>query len=205
MEEIANTVTHGIGALFATSGVIVLVVMASLHGTVRDVVGCSIYGATLVLLYMASTIYHSLTADRWKPIFHLIDQICIYLLIAGTYTPFLLTALRGGWGWTLLSLIWALALTGIVFRILWGNRHPMITTGIYVVMGWLAVVAIKPFFEAIPLGGLFLILAGGLFYTGGLVFFMLDCRVRYFHTIWHLCVLGGSFCHFFAVMFYVLP
>lgn len=204
-EELANSLTHGLGLLISIAGLTVLVVFAALRGDAWHITSFSIYGGSLVLLYMSSTLYHSFPVGDRKRFLRLVDHACIYLLIAGTYTPFTLTLLRGPLGWTLFGLIWGLAVSGIVFKIFLAHRYPVVSTVAYVLMGWVAVIAIKPLIEAMPLGGILWMVAGGVAYTGGVTFYVLDGRYPFFHTIWHLCVMIGSLCHFFAVLFYVLP
>jgi hemolysin III len=203
-EEIANSITHGIGAGLSIAGLVVLVVFASLNGDAWRIVSFSIYGACLTILYTASTLYHSFSSKKVKSFFQIIDHASIYLLIAGTYTPFTLVLLRGGWGWSLFGIIWGLTAFGIVFKIFFINRFNILSTAIYLLMGWLIVVAFQPAIENIPLGGLYWLLAGGISYSLGVIFFLWE-KLRYSHAIWHLFVLGGSTCHFFAMLFYVLP
>jgi hemolysin III len=200
-EEIANSVSHGLGLLLAIVALPVLVVSAMRAGNVRFVIGVSVFGMTMVLLYLASTLYHSLTHEAAKQLFRIIDHTAIFLLIAGTYTPFALGVLRGPWGWSLLAIIWTLAIAGITLKMITRTRHSRISIALYVVMGWLAVVAIKPILTLVPLPGILLILAGGIAYTGGLAFFAAH-RLRYNHFIWHLFVIAGTICHFFAVLWY---
>ena len=203
-EEIANSVTHGVGLALSVAGLAILVVLASLRGSAWHIVACSVYGATLVALYAASTVYHSVRKPRAKRILQVFDHSAIYLLIAGTYTPFALVNLRGVWGWTLLGLVWTLAVGGILFKIFAGIRFPILSTLVYILMGWLAVIAIRPILMHIPLGGIAWLFAGGLAYTFGVVFYA-SKRVPYHHAIWHVFVLSGSICHYFAVVLYVLP
>jgi hemolysin III len=203
-EETINAVTHGLGALLGLLGLTVLVVMAVLHGNVWHVVSCSIYGATLVLLFTSSTLYHSFRHERVKHAFRIVDHASIYLLIAGTYTPFLLVNLRGRWGWSLFGVIWGLALAGIVFQVFFVRRFRLAQTLIYLAMGWLVVVAFKPLMARVPRPGLLWLMAGGLCYTVGAIFYLWK-KLPYHHAIWHLFVLGGSICHYFAILFYVLP
>jgi hemolysin III len=198
-EEIANAITHGIGALLAVAALVVLVVMAAIHGTVWHVVSFSIFGTTLVLLYFASTLYHSLTHVRAKSLFHKFDHISIYLLIAGTYTPFCLTALRGWIGWTVLGVVWTCAVLGAVVKAISVGTRVRLSTILYVLMGWVILLAIKPLYQAITLNGFILLMAGGVSYTIGTIFFLRD-QVKYNHSVWHLFVLGGSVLHFFAVL-----
>jgi hemolysin III len=203
-EETVNALTHGLGALLSLGGLVVLVVMASLHGDAWHIVSCSIYGFTLVLLFSSSTLYHSFRSQRVKHIFRIIDHASIYLLIAGTYTPFVLVNLRGRWGWSLFGVIWGLALAGIVFQIFFVSRFRLVQTMIYLAMGWMVVIAIKPLFMHVPRLGLLWLLFGGLCYTVGAVFYLWK-KLPYHHAVWHLFVLGGSVCHYFAILFYVLP
>jgi hemolysin III len=204
IEELVNSLTHGTGALLSAAGLIVLVVPACLHGTTLQIVSCSIYGTTLLLLYTASTLYHTVRSPRLKHIFKVIDHSCIYLLIAGTYTPFTLVTLQGSLGWTLFGLIWALAAAGIVFQIFFVYRFKILATIAYVLMGWVALIAIKPLLEALPAGGFAWLLAGGIVYTSGALFYLIK-KLPYNHAIWHLFVLGGSACHYVAVLLYVVP
>jgi hemolysin III len=204
VEEIANSITHGVGLVLSLAGFAALVILAFARGSRWHIVGCLVYGATLVGLYAASTLYHSFQKPRLKRIFLAADQVAIYLLIAGTYTPFMLVNLRGFWGWTLLTLVWTLAVCGIVCRIVLAERSSRLTVALYVAIAWMAIIAVKPIFATVPLGGLAWIGAGGLAYMTGLVFFAWD-RLPFNHTIWHLFVIAGSGCHYFAVMFYVLP
>lgn len=204
IEEAANSITHGIGLILSLGGLALLVFLAWSKGSTPHIVGCSIYGATLVLVYAASTLYHSVQQPQIKHYFRIFDQMAIYLVIAGTYTPFTLVNLRGFWGWSLLIAVWTLSLFGIVFKIVFVNRYKAISMSLYLVMGWLAVIAAKPIIDSIPLEGLAWILAGGLAYTFGLIFFAWE-RLPFNHTIWHLFVMIGSVCHYCAVMFFVLP
>jgi hemolysin III len=203
-EEIANSITHGIGAGLSIAALVVLVVFASLYGDVWRIVSFSIYGACLTVLYTASTLYHSFRSQKLKKYFQIMDHASIYLLIAGTYTPFTLVHLRGGWGWSLFGVIWGLAVLGVIFKMFFTNRFNLLSTIIYLLMGWLIVIAFKPAVTHIPQGGLYWLLAGGLSYTFGVIFFLWE-KLPYSHAIWHLFVLGGSICHFFAMLFYVLP
>ncbi|HKQ72153.1 MAG TPA: hemolysin III family protein [Blastocatellia bacterium] len=203
-EEIANSVTSGIGLVMSLAGFVALALVAFARGDVWHIVGCGVYGATLVALYAASTLYHSVQKPRLKRIFLAADQVAIYLLIAGTYTPFMLVNLRGMWGWTLLALVWTLSLFGISFRVIFAERRKAVTMALYLAIAWVAIIAVKPIFATVPLGGLAWIGAGGLAYMTGLVFFAWN-RLPFNHTIWHLFVIAGSGCHYFAVMFYVLP
>jgi hemolysin III len=203
-EEIANSVTHGIGVALAIAALSILVTLAGLYGDAWRVVSFSIYGATLILLYLASTLYHAFRSPRLKRFFKGLDHAAIFLLIAGTYTPFTLVTLRGPWGWTLFGLIWGFALAGIIFETLYLGRFKRLVVGFYIVMGWLVVIAIKPLLDALPVPGMVWLAAGGISYTFGVTFYSWK-RLPFNHAIWHLFVLGGSVCHFFAILFYVLP
>ncbi len=202
-EEIANSVTHGVGALASVAAIPVLVV-AALPGGARSVVGNAVFGASLLLLYLSSTLYHSLARNRAKRVFRVIDHSAIFVLIAGTYTPFTLGVLRGAWGWTLFGVVWALGVAGIALTASLGVRFPKASVAVYILMGWLIVVAIKPLVAHLPPAGLAWLVAGGVAYTGGAVFYGWR-RLRYQHTVWHLFVLAGSFCHFVAVVRYAVP
>lgn len=203
-EEIANSITHGIGAALSVAALTLLVVLATIYGDAWRVVSFSIYGSSLIILYLASTLYHSIQQPRVKRVLRIFDHAAIYLLIAGTYTPFLLVNMRGAWGWSLLAVVWGLALVGILFKAAFIGRYEVWATAAYVGMGWLVVVALKPMLAAIPVGGIIWLVAGGIVYTLGVIFYAWQ-RLPYNHAIWHLFVLGGSICHFFAVLFYVLP
>ncbi len=198
-EEIANAITHGIGAALAIAALIILIVFAAIKGNVWHVVSFSIYGSTLVLLYFASTLYHSLTNLRAKGVFHKFDHISIYLLIAGTYTPFCLTALRGWIGWTVFGVVWTCAILGTVLKSISVGKRVTMSTILYVLMGWVIIIAIKPLYNAMPYTGFVLLVAGGVSYTLGTIFFIRD-KVKYNHSVWHLFVLGGSVFHFFSVL-----
>ncbi len=203
-EELVNSLTHGLGLVLSLGGLVILVVLAALRGTPWHLVGVSVFGATLVMLYAASTIYHAVRSPRVKRLFKVLDHSAIYLLIAGTYTPFTLVNLRGPWGWTLFGLVWGLALAGILFKVFFVDQFVIVSTAVYVAMGWLVVIAIKPVVSMVPKGGLLWLVAGGLSYTIGVGFFAWR-RLAYRHAIWHLFVLGGSISHYLAVLFYVLP
>lgn len=203
-EEIAHGITHGIGTGLSIAGLILLVVMAIRYGNIYHIVSFSVYGATLVMLYLASTLYHSFQHPTLKQVFRVIDHASIFLLIAGTYTPFLLVAIKGAWGWTLLFIVWGLAILGVSFKTLFIHRFQKLSVLAYILMGWLSVVAIKEFLANIPMGGLILIGIGGVVYTVGVLFYALK-KIRYNHAIWHVFVMGGSICHYFAVLFYLAP
>jgi hemolysin III len=199
-EEIANSISHGAGLVAALIAVPVLVLRAAPRGTTA-LVGAGVFAATMLLVYVTSTIYHALARNRAKRVFRVLDHNAIYLLIAGTYTPFTLGVLRGAWGWTLFGIIWALAASGILLKSFGGLRYPRASTGLYLAMGWLALIAIRPLWNALPAWGLFWLAAGGLLYTAGVGFYA-QPRLRYAHFVWHLFVLGGTTCHFVAVLNY---
>ncbi|MFQ6033712.1 MAG: hemolysin III family protein [Candidatus Bipolaricaulia bacterium] len=203
-EEIANAVTHGIGTALSIAGTAVLVTLAALHGTVVHIVSFSIYGASLILLHLASTLYHALRPPRAKRVFRVLDHSSIYLLIAGTYTPFLLISLRGSWGITFLVVIWALAIAGIAFQSIFLGRFRRLSVAGYVLMGWLIVIAARQVWLKVPHEALLGIAIGGLLYTLGIAFYAWK-RLPYHHAIWHLFVLGGSISHYFAILLYLLP
>ena len=203
-EEIANSVIHGVGIVLGIAGLGVLTAFASLYGDAWHIVGCSVFGAALIFLYTASTLYHSIPLPRVKAVLRTLDHSAIFVLIAGTYTPFLLVNLRGPWGWSLFGVIWGLALVGIVLRIVRGRRSTLLSVGLDVGMGWAVVAAIEPMLNSVAPGGLLLLLLGGLAYTLGIVFYAWK-RLPYHHAIWHGFVLAGSISHFFAILFYVIP
>jgi hemolysin III len=203
-EAIANSVTHGIGAVLSVTGLVTLVALAAVRGGARLIVSVSVYGATLCLLYLVSTLYHAIPAPPARRVFRVLDHASIYLLIAGTYTPFTLVLLRGRWGWALFGLVWAIAVLGVVFKAFAVGRFNILSACLYVGMGWIIVIAIKPLLVVLPLSGFLWMMAGGLFYTGGVVFFAKD-RMPYFHMVWHLFVLAGSACHFVAILRYIVP
>jgi hemolysin III len=203
-EEVANSLTHGIGLVASIAGLIAMLVAAVSRGDPWVIVACAVYGATLVLLYLTSTLYHALARTRARGVFRRLDHAAIYLLIAGTYTPFTLVFLRGPWGWTLFGVSWGLAVLGITLKAVFGPRWPILSTLVYVLMGWLVLAAVGPVLRHVPGGAIVWLAAGGLCYTAGVVCFALDRRVRYAHAIWHLFVLGGSVCHYVAVMGYVV-
>lgn len=200
-DEIANSVTHGVGLLLSLIGLPVLILATTARGDVMNVVGASVFGGTLVALYAASTMYHAAPPTRVKNVLRKLDHVAIFLLIAGTYTPFTFGVLRGAWGWTLFGIVWTLAACGIFCKVLLGTRFQNASTVFYLAMGWLIVVAARPMMLHMESAGLWLIAAGGLCYTGGVVFFVRDHR-RYHHAVWHLFVMGGSACHFVAVLRY---
>jgi hemolysin III len=203
-EEIANSVTHGVGIVLSVAGLAVLTAFASVFGTAWHIASCAIYGVTQILLYTASTLYHSIPLPRAKAVLRFLDHAAIFLLIAGTYTPFALVNLGGPLGWAIFGVVWGLAVTGIALQAILIRHKSILTVLPYVAMGWLAVFAIKPMLESIAPGGLALLLAGGLCYTLGCAFYIWR-RLPYHHAIWHVFVMAGSALHFFAVFFYVIP
>ena len=204
IEELANGITHGIGLALSVVGLIALIVLSVMRGNGWHIAGCTTFGVTLVLLYTASTLYHTFHNPRLKRILKVLDHTAIYLLIAGTYTPFTLVNLRGFWGWTLFSLVWGLSVFGILWKLFHVEKFHIVSTLVYIAMGWLVLIAIKPVMSAVPLSGLVWLVAGGLFYTIGVLFFAIK-RIPYNHAIWHVFVMAGSICHYFAVTFSVLP
>jgi len=200
-EEIANSVSHGLGLLASLAAFPVLVIVAHQRGDVTGIVGASVFATTMVLLYLTSTLFHALPGCRAKRVFQILDHSAIYLLIAGTYTPFTLGVLRGAWGWTLFGLVWGLAVVGTVLKALGGVRYTTVSTWVYLAMGWLILIAADTAWALVPKWGLFWLLAGGIAYTAGAVFFMVE-RIRYFHFVWHLFVVAGTACHFIAVLWY---
>jgi len=201
-EELANSVSHGIGLLAALVVIPALIVEAARHGDGGYVAGTILFATTIVLLYLASTLYHALPVGKAKRVFRIIEHSAIFLLIAGTYTPFTLGVLRGAWGWTLFGIVWSLALAGVILKAVGRASHPILSTGLYLLMGWVIVIAIDPLVTRVPTPGLLWLLAGGLFYTVGVVFFATDWRLRYGHLIWHLFVMAGTACHYIAVLGY---
>ena len=203
-EDIANSITHGIGFLLSVIGLWLLIAVSRTHGDPWHIFSCILYGTTLICLFTASTLYHSIHPSKSKPLLRTLDHSTIFLLIAGTYTPFTLVTLRGPWGWSIFSIIWALAVFGIIFQKAMLRKGPMVSVGFYLLMGWVVVAAVKPMLSQVAPGGLVLLLLGGLSYTIGVVFYAWK-RMPYNHAVWHLFVLAGSACHFFAVLFYVIP
>lgn len=199
-EELANSVSHGFGLLAAAVAAPFLVVAAVEHGDTAFIVGASVFAATTLLLYLTSTLYHALPVGTAKRVFRVIEHSAIYLLIAGTYTPFTLGALRGAWGWTLFGLVWGMALAGVLLKVFDRLSHPLVSTGLYLAMGWLIVIAADPLYARVPAAGLLWLVAGGLAYTVGVAFFMTDARLRYGHFVWHLFVMAGTSCHYVAVL-----
>jgi len=203
-EETANSITHGLGILLSIAALTILTTFAVKLGNFWHIISCSIYGTTLILLYTSSTLYHSVQEPRKKQICRILDHSAIFILIAGTYTPFTLVNLRGPWGWSLFGLIWGLAILGIIVSTVSRCRCKAVSLILYVGMGWAIIVATKPLLDSVQTGGLAFLLTGGLFYTSGLAFYAWK-RLRYHHALWHVMVLLGSIFHFFAVLFYVIP
>ncbi len=199
-EEIANSVSHGVGLLAAVVAAPVLIVDAVQRGGATGVIGASVFASTVGLLYLASALYDALPPNRAKRVFQVLDHGAIFLLIAGTYTPFMLGVLHGAWGWGLLGLVWSLALVGVVL-VICGVRDRRFSVGLYLAMGWVVLIAVKPLLLLMPAEGLFWLLSGGIAYTAGVAFFAAE-RVRYSHFVWHLFVLAGTACHFIAVLRY---
>ncbi|WP_018883535.1 PAQR family membrane homeostasis protein TrhA [Paenibacillus massiliensis] len=203
-EELANAITHGIGAALSVAALVLLIVFASSQGTAWHVVSFTIYGVTMLLLYTNSMLLHSFKEGKVKDLFEFFDHSCIYLFIAGTYTPFLLTALRGTLGWTLFGIIWGIAVAGVIFKVFFTKRFLFMSTAFYIAMGWLIVIAWNPLVATIPHGGIMLLVGGGIMYTLGTIFYVWKA-FPYHHAVWHLFVLGGSILHFFAVLLYLTP
>lgn len=203
-EEIANSVIHGLALLGSLAAVPVLLITTGSHDA-WQMVGVAVFGASLVLLYGASTLYHAVSAESAKRVLRMVDHVAIYLLIAGSYTPFMLGVLRGPVGFSLLAAIWGLAVFGIVAKLRLRFRYPHLSTALYLLMGWMIVLAIRPLLTHVSTTGLLWLLAGGLCYTGGVAFYVTDTRVRYGHAIWHVFVAAGSACHFFAILWHSAP
>ncbi|MCM0758731.1 hemolysin III family protein [Sporomusa sphaeroides DSM 2875] len=204
LEEILNAATHGVGTVFALIGLGVLTASVYSNGSIWHLLSVIIYGTSLVLLYLSSTLYHSFTNERAKYILKIFDHAAIYVLIAGNYTPFTLIPLHGALGWTIFSVIWVLAIIGIIFQVFFVNRFKVFSTLCYLLMGWFAVVMIKPLLVTLPIEGIYWLVGGGLFYSVGAIFYLVH-KIPYNHAIWHLFVLAGSIAHFVAVLKYVLP
>jgi hemolysin III len=200
-EEIANSVSHGIGLLAALAAFPVLVLAAIKRGSALEIAGASVFASSVVLLYLTSTLFHAFPQSRAKRVFQVLDHAAIFLLIAGTYTPFTLGVLHGAWGWTLFGLVWSIALAGTLLKVFGGLRYNTLSTFAYLAMGWLVVIAADKVWALVPGWGIFWLFAGGLCYTAGAVFFLAE-RIRYFHFVWHLFVIAGTACHFVAVLWY---
>lgn len=201
-EHLANAITHGAGFGLSIAGLVLMIVFAGLRRGAWEVVSCSVYGATLIILYLASTLYHSIHMPRVRRVLNIIDHAAIYLLIAGTYTPYLLVPLRGTLGWSLFGIIWSLAALGILFQALYISRFKLLSTLSYIIMGWIVVATIVPLLRVIPWTGVLWLAIGGACYMLGIIFYLWQ-RLKFAHAIWHLFVLAGSMCHFFSILFYV--
>jgi hemolysin III len=202
-EELANAITHGIGVALSIAALVLLITFPALRGDVRGVTCGAIFGATLIMAYAASTAYHCMRSESAKKLGRKLDHASIFLLIAGTYTPLVLVSLRGPWGWSLFGVVWGLCVAGVILKFFLAGRFRVLSTVIFILMGWLIMIAIKPLAAALPARGIWLLAVGGLFYTGGTVFYLWK-SLRYHHAIWHLFVLAGSGCHFFSILNYVL-
>jgi hemolysin III len=202
-EEIGNASTHAIGALLSLVALVLLTFFALFQNDSLKLISSIIFGCTLLLMYVCSTIYHTLSKPEIKHLFRVLDHASIYLLIAGSYTPFVLVTINGSLGWSIFTIIWSLAFAGVVFKWFFGHKYDLLSTIIYLSMGWMALIIIKPLSQLLPPGGLTYIVAGGLCYTIGVIFYIWE-RLRFSHVLWHLFVLSGSACHFFAVFFYVI-
>lgn len=202
LEEISNSISHGLGLITAIVGTPFLILRAiHLHST-SFLVGVCIFSATMILLYLASTLYHAIPNGKTKRVFRVIDHSAVYLLIAGTYTPFMLGVLEGPWGWSILGTVWGLALIGVTLKTLGKASHPLLSTGLYVLLGWIILVAIHPLVTHMETNGLLLLVLGGLFYTIGVIFFAIDEKVKYSHFVWHLFVVAGTVSHYFTIYWY---
>ena len=203
VEEVVNSLTHGIGLVLSVAGFAVLLVEATRYGTAWHIVGCTVYGCILICLYLASTLYHGIPSPRLKRALKIVDHSAIYLLIAGTYTPFLLVNLRGEWGWSLLGIVWVCAMAGIVFKYWFVDHFKVLSTVLYLAMGWLVVIAARPLVTHVSAIGLGWLVAGGVMYTVGVVFYA-SRKIPYGHAVWHLFVMAGSVCHYLAALYAVI-
>lgn len=203
-EEIANAISHGVGTLLSIPALICLIVYSSLYGNAWHIVSFTIYGVSLVLLYFCSTMLHSLPEGKWKDIFEILDHSMIYVLIAGTYTPFLLVTLRGALGWSMFGIVWGLAVIGIVFKIFFVKRFMILSTILYIAMGWMIIFTFGPLRSQLSEPGIALLVSGGIIYTIGSIFYVWR-KIPHHHMVWHIFVIAGSVCHFFSILFYVLP
>jgi hemolysin III len=203
-EEIANSITHGIGVLLGIAALVLMVINASDHHSVTGIVAGAIFGTSLIFSYLSSMIYHAVCHPKSKRFFRIMDHVCIFLLIAGSYTPFALITLHGALGWTMFGVVWTIALIGTVIKFYFVDRYELLSTLLYLGMGWVAMSVSVQLIHYLPLGGLIWLAIGGLAYTFGVIFFLME-RIPFFHTIWHLFVLLGSISHFFAILFYVMP
>lgn len=203
IEEIGNASTHAIGAVFSVVAIIMLALFAQQQNDHLKLISGLVFGCTLLLMFVSSTLYHSMTDPKVKHIFRIVDHASIYLLIAGSYTPFVLVTLKGSLGWTMFTVIWSLAFSGVLFKLFFVHKFEFLSTVIYLLMGWMALVFVKPLYQLLPSGGLAYIVAGGLCYTVGVIFYVLK-RLKFSHALWHLFVLAGSICHFLAILLYVV-
>lgn len=201
-EEVANSISHGLGLVAAIVGTPFLILSAIDYADMSFLVGVSIFSATMIVLYLASTVYHAMPQGKAKYVFQVIDHSAVYLLIAGTYTPFMLGVLEGVWGWSLLAAVWTLAMVGVGLKAFGKASHPAVSTTLYVILGWLILIAIKPLVALMEPDGLLLLVLGGVLYTLGVVFFVIDSRLRYGHLVWHLFVVGGTVSHYFSIFYY---
>jgi hemolysin III len=201
-EEVANSISHGLGLVAAIVGTPFLILSAIDYADMSFLVGVSIFSATMIVLYLASTVYHAMPQGKAKYVFQVIDHSAVYLLIAGTYTPFMLGVLEGVWGWSLLVAVWTLAMVGVGLKAFGKASHPAVSTTLYVILGWLILIAIKPLVALMETNGLLLLVLGGVLYTLGVVFFVIDSRLRYGHLVWHLFVVGGTVSHYFSIFYY---
>ncbi|KGX91574.1 hemolysin D [Pontibacillus halophilus JSM 076056 = DSM 19796] len=202
-EEVANAITHGIGAVLSVAALVLLVVYASLNGNAWQIVAVSIYGASMLTLYVSSTLVHAFRPGKWKDLFEIFDHASIYLFIAGTYTPLLLVVLRGTLGWTLFGIVWGIALVGVVFKVFFVKRFVVLSTVFYLLMGWIIVIAWGPLTETFPFGGMVYLVVGGVLYSIGTIFYVWR-SFQFHHAVWHLFVIAGTVMHFFAVFLYIL-
>jgi len=203
-ERMANIVTHAFGAALSVAAIVVLVTIAAAQGGPTRIVTAAIFSSTLLLTYTSSTLFHYVRTERFRYWFKVCDHASIYALIAGTYTPILLVLMRGGWGWSLFGVLWGLTIVGTALKVFFVDRYEPLSVAVYVAMGWICLVAIKPFMAALPPGAFAWLAVGGVVYTLGVIFFLWE-KLRFNHAIWHLFTLAGSACHFFAIMLYVLP
>lgn len=201
-EEIANSISHGVGFLAAVAITPILIVVAIPSGAAA-IVGASIFGASMIILYLSSALYHAFPHSRTKRVFQIFDHSAIFLLIAGTYTPFTLSVLQGAWGWTLFVIVWTLAIFGVVLKSVGGAGTSKLSVALYLGMGWMAVLAVQPLWNSLPAWGIFWLVSGGVMYTAGVIFFVYDHRIRFNHFVWHLFVLAGTVCHVVAILRYV--
>lgn len=203
-EELANSISHAVALIAMLVGTPFLIINAVKQGDAGQIVGSSVFAATAILLYLSSAVYHGLVAGKAKDLFRIIENSAIFFLIAGTYTPFTLGVLKGGWGWSIFGVVWGLVVVGVALKVFERKPHPLISIILYLLMGWLMVIAAYPLFVRMPTEGILLLVSGGLFYTLGVVFFLTDHKLRYGHLIWHIFVMAGTACHYFAVLWYAL-